>query len=130
MLVPITFAVLGIFSSCPRVMTMQCWKPPITSPPSTRHRVIFIVIIVFPHNVCRTGYPFFLSPSDDVAMLASSVVLSGAYRNADSQNGFGVFSRRISRKTRMHLFGLFLAFKKVINFRFRFCFSITGQYMY
>ena len=35
-LVPTTLAVLGILSSCPRVMTMQCWKSQIPPPLSTR----------------------------------------------------------------------------------------------
>ena len=33
---PTTLAVLGILSSCPRVMTMQCWKSQIPPPLSTR----------------------------------------------------------------------------------------------
>ena len=147
---PATLAVLGILSSCPRVMTMQCWKSPIPPPLSTR---LFVVVVFFgvvraerketrlseipqrnensktnekrtlhifskipkipkfpeyrndypkfqnhskvvnisekhkkinentkskgkrpnanvsSHNACRFGYPFFLSPSDDDAML-------------------------------------------------------------
>ena len=39
MLVPTTLAVLGILSSCPRVMTMQCWKSQIPPPLSTRLRI-------------------------------------------------------------------------------------------
>ena len=38
-LVPTTLAVLGILSSCPRVMTMQCWKSQIPPPLSTRLQV-------------------------------------------------------------------------------------------
>ena len=38
--VPTTLAVLGILSSCPRVMTMQCWKSQIPPPLSTRLRII------------------------------------------------------------------------------------------
>ena len=64
MLVPTTLAVLGILSSCPRAMTMQCWKSQIPPPLSTRLRVV-----IGSHNACRFGYPFFLSPSDDDAML-------------------------------------------------------------
>ena len=40
MLVPTTLAVLGILSSCPRVMTMQCWKSQIPPPLSTRLRIV------------------------------------------------------------------------------------------
>ena len=39
-LVPTTLAVLGFFSSRPRVMTMQCWKAQIPPPLSTRLRII------------------------------------------------------------------------------------------
>ena len=42
-LVPTTLAVLGILSSCPRVMTMQCWKSQIPPPLSTRLRVCLLV---------------------------------------------------------------------------------------
>ena len=36
MLVPTTLAVSGIRSSCPRLMTMQCWKSPIPPVLTTR----------------------------------------------------------------------------------------------
>ena len=36
MFVPTTLAVMGLLSSCPRVMTMQCLKSPIPPPLSTR----------------------------------------------------------------------------------------------
>ena len=39
-LVLTTLAVLGTLSSCPRVMTMQCWKTQIPPPPSTRLRAV------------------------------------------------------------------------------------------
>ena len=39
-LAPPTLAVSGILSSCPRVMTMQCWKSQIPPPLSTRLRAI------------------------------------------------------------------------------------------
>ena len=42
-LVPTTLAVLGILSSCPRVMTMQCWKSQIPPPLSTRLQAVIIV---------------------------------------------------------------------------------------
>ena len=45
-LVPTTLAVLGILSSCPRVMRMQCWKSQIPPPLSTRTQ---IVVIGFQH---------------------------------------------------------------------------------
>ena len=151
MIVPTTLAVMGILSSCPRVMTMQCWKSQIPPPLSTRLRAVCSLFVFwfcadqkekkydsakFPskiktqsqvksqhctfslkspkfqeyqnnypklqnhskidenlwkthkkskkhikskekrpkanassHNACRFGYPFFLSPSDDDAML-------------------------------------------------------------
>ena len=47
MLVPTTLAVLGILSSCPRVMTMQCWKSQIPPPLSTRLRVCCCLLLVF-----------------------------------------------------------------------------------
>ena len=40
MLVPTTLAVSGILPSCPRVMTMQCWKSSIPPPLSTRLCII------------------------------------------------------------------------------------------
>ena len=135
---------MGILSSCPRVMTMQCWKFPIPPPLSTRLQINVVIICwgfvgkkkrnatqqnypakkskasetrelhifhksakfheylndhpkpckitqtsikiheqpkraksmrkrlkanVSSHNACHFGYPFFLSPSDDEAML-------------------------------------------------------------
>ena len=42
MLVPTTLAVLGILSSCPRVMTTQCWKSKIPPPLSTRLRAVVV----------------------------------------------------------------------------------------
>ena len=39
---PTTLAVLGILSSCPRVMTMQCWKSQIPPPLSTRLRIVIV----------------------------------------------------------------------------------------
>ena len=36
---PTMLAVLGVLSSCPRVMTMQCWKSQTPPPLSTRLRV-------------------------------------------------------------------------------------------
>ena len=44
-LVPTTLAVLGILSSCPRVMTMQCWKSQIPPPLSTRLRVYCLLLV-------------------------------------------------------------------------------------
>ena len=44
-LVPTTLAVLGVLSSCPRVMTMQCWKSQIPPPLSTRLRVYLFVVV-------------------------------------------------------------------------------------
>ena len=44
-LVPTTLAVLGILSSCPRVMTMQCWKSQIPPPLSTRLRIIVYLLV-------------------------------------------------------------------------------------
>ena len=44
---PTTLAVLGILSSCPRVMMMQCWKSQIPPPLSTRPQAIIIIIIGF-----------------------------------------------------------------------------------
>ena len=44
MLVPTTLAVLGILSSCPRVMTMQCWKSQIPPPLSTRPFVSTLLV--------------------------------------------------------------------------------------
>ena len=154
MLVPTTLAVSGILFSCPRVMTLQCWKSQIPPPLSTRLQAVGCRLVFwfcadrkekehdsakFPskiktqrqvksqhcafspksqkcqeyqknypklpnhskinenlwktqkntknakkhikskekrpkanassHNSCRFGYPFFLSPSDDDAML-------------------------------------------------------------
>ena len=40
---PTTLVVLGILSSCPRVMTMQCWKSQMPPPLSTRLRAVVIV---------------------------------------------------------------------------------------
>ena len=44
---PTTLAVLGILSSCPRVMTMQCWKSQIPPPLSTRLRVCLLLVFWF-----------------------------------------------------------------------------------
>ena len=46
-LVPTTLAVLGILSSCPRVMTMQCWKSQIPPPLSTRLRAVRSLVFCF-----------------------------------------------------------------------------------
>ena len=43
-LVPTTLAVLGVLSSCPRVMTMQCWKSKIPPPLSTRRSIIVFLV--------------------------------------------------------------------------------------
>ena len=42
LIVPTTLAVMGILSSCPRVMTMQCWKSQIPPPLSTRPFVRYL----------------------------------------------------------------------------------------
>ena len=48
-LVPTTLAVMGILSSCPRVMTMQCWKSQIPPPLSTRlQAVIGFLVLCWP----------------------------------------------------------------------------------
>ena len=44
-LVPTTLAVMGILSSCPRMMTMQCWKSQIPPPLSTRLRIVYCIFI-------------------------------------------------------------------------------------
>ena len=46
---PTTIAVLGILSSCPRVMTIQCWKSQIPPPLSTRPQAVIVVCLV----LCR-----------------------------------------------------------------------------
>ena len=42
MLFPTTLAVFGILFSCPRVMTVQCWKFSTPPPLSTRHQIIIV----------------------------------------------------------------------------------------
>ena len=42
--VPTTLAVLGVPSSCPRVMSMQSWKSSIPRPLSTRLRSVIVIL--------------------------------------------------------------------------------------